>query len=108
MEGTLACRFKSTADAYIYLEVPEAKYQSLIRSKFAGSYFRKQIKDKYTCIAPNGIPLPAKMDDSPIKAKQAKQAKKRLEAVKSPTLDLFGMVLPGNPPQPGEKRSTGL
>lgn len=56
MEGTLACRFKSREQPYLYANVPENAYQILLRSPYAGSYFRKQIRDKYPLI---GEKLPA-------------------------------------------------
>jgi hypothetical protein len=92
VEGSLACRFRS--GIYVFQGVPENQYQILIKSPFAGSYFRKTIKDKYPCINPQGNPIPAKLDDSAVKAKQKRQAKKRLAAVPSPQWDLFGMELP--------------
>lgn len=92
VEGTLACRFRS--GVYVFLGVPEAQYQILIKSPFAGAHFRKTIKDKYPCINPQGNPIPAKLDNSAVKEKQKKQAKKRLAAVPIPQLDLFGMELP--------------
>jgi hypothetical protein len=94
IQGSLACRFKT--GVYVFEGVPENKYQILLKSPFAGSYFHKQIKDKYPCYNPQGILIPAKLDDSAVKAKQAKQAKKRLEAVPELTMNLFGEVERGS------------
>ena len=87
VEGSLACRFNTTEEPVVYLKVEEHRYNCLLRSKFAGSYFRKHIRGKYECIS-DGRLIPAKLDDAPVKAKQAKQAKKRLEAVASPELQV--------------------
>ena len=97
VDGSLACRFNTTEEPVVYLKVEEHRYNCLLRSKFAGSYFRKHIRGKYECIS-DGRLIPAKLDDAPVKAKQAKQAKKRLEAVASPERDLFGPIeaTPGN------------
>jgi hypothetical protein len=100
IEGSLACKF--TGGIYIFEGVPENKYQCLIRSKFAGSYFRKQIKDKYPCIDPKGAVIPAKLDESGVRQKQAKQAKQWLEEAYNPTLNLFGEATPG--PQAKQRR----
>lgn len=93
IEGTLCCRLRS-GEIYLYLNVPEDKYQILLRAKFAGAYWRRKIKDYYECIPPNGIPLPIKFDDSAMKAHQAKLARQRLEAATRPEWDLFGNPLP--------------
>ena len=50
IEGTLACRFKSRQEPYLYQNVPENVYQILLRSPYAGSYFRKYVKDKYALL----------------------------------------------------------
>ena len=91
VDGSLACRFNTTPQPVVYLKVEEHRYNCLLRSKFAGSYFRNHIRGKYECIS-DGRLIPAKLDDAPVKAKQAKQAKKRLEAVTSPERDLFGPI----------------
>ena len=83
IEGALAIRFKGET-IYVFEGVPEAVYQSLIRTPFAGSFFRKKIKDKYPAMDPNGNLIPAKMDDKPVKAKLKSMAEKRLKEVKSP------------------------
>jgi hypothetical protein len=108
VEGHLAIRFKS--GIYVFEGVPEHKYTCLIRSIYAGAYFRTQIKDKYPCIDPLGNLLPAKVDNSPVKrkqAKQAKQAKARLDAVPSMTMNLFGEVEPGKPQKQEKRHSNG-
>jgi hypothetical protein len=104
IEGTLACRFKSLAEAYIYEGVPEAKYQVLISSPYAGTYFRKQIKDKYPCVRPDGIRIPAKMyyPDAPKKKLEA-LSRKRLEEVPVQDWGLFGPI--HSVPKPTGKRS---
>ena len=83
IEGALAIRFKGER-IYVFEGVPEAVYQSLIRTPFAGSYFRKKIKDTYPSMDPKGNLIPAKMDDKPVKAKLKSMAEKRLKEVKSP------------------------
>jgi hypothetical protein len=105
VQGHLAIRFKS--GIYVFEGVPEHKYTCLIRSIYAGAYFRTQIKDKYPCIDPLGHLIPAKLDDTPVKRKQAKQAKARLESVPSMTLDLFGNPEPGNPQKQEKRHSNG-
>lgn len=46
IDGTLACRF-NTGDPVMHINVPEVKYEILLKSPFAGSYYRKHIKPKY-------------------------------------------------------------
>ena len=103
MDGYLGCRFHSTDTPYIYAGVPEAKYQTLIHSPYAGSYFRKHIMGAYRCL--NEIPPPYQGDESGIAAKRAKQAQKRLDdarMVQPIEMDLFGVPLKSGR---GSKRS---
>ncbi len=48
VDGLLCCKFR-TGEPVVFAGVPEAVYQSLLRNKFAGSYFRKHIRGKYPC-----------------------------------------------------------
>ena len=66
IEGTLACRF-STGEPVIFSNVPEEKYQILLRHKFAGSYFRKHIRAKYAVL---GSPPPDYQPTEPLPAKK--------------------------------------
>jgi hypothetical protein len=96
IERILACRFKT--GVYVFEGVPEVLYQHLIKSTFAGAYFRTQIRGKYPGFNPEGIPIPAKTDDSAVTAKQKMQAAKRLkEAPKAPemAMTLFGPEMIG-------------
>ena len=60
IEGTLACRFKSRQEPYLYANVPESIYQILLRSPYAGSYFHKHVKGKYALVGEN-LPPPFKV-----------------------------------------------
>lgn len=62
VEALLACRFQSRNEPYVFGPVPENLYQILIRSPYAGSYFRKHIKGKYPQIGEN---LPAPFEGNP-------------------------------------------
>ncbi len=88
IEGTLACRFKSRPDPYIYLNVPENIYQVLLRSPFAGSYFRKNVRDKYPMMGED-VPSPYQPKEKP--------SAKNLKPVQypNPQRDLFGTVIHG-------------
>jgi hypothetical protein len=87
IEGHLCCRFK-TGDPVIFSGVPEAKYQTLIHSPFAGSYFRKYIRGAYPC--------PFESELSPYQPKE-KVTPKNLKPVEypNPQRDLFGTVIHG-------------
>ena len=92
-KGHLACRFHSTDEPYIYTGVPEAKYQALIHSPYAGSYFRKYIMGRYPClnsVAPKYQPT----ENGPAR-KKAAQSRARLASVtvaRPIEVDLFGNV----------------
>jgi hypothetical protein len=93
VEGSLACRF-NTGEPLIHVGVPEAKYQTLIHSPFAGSYYRKFIRSKYPCPYNDVAPKYKPEGDGPAR-KREKQAKERLAAVgeaKPIELTLFGEI----------------
>jgi len=48
IEGWLSCRM-NTGEPIIFAGIPERKYQILIHSPYAGSYFRKHIRGSYPC-----------------------------------------------------------
>ncbi len=95
VEGTLACRFVA-GEPVIHLNVPENLYQILLRSSYAGSYYRKQIANKFPLLNP-----PEKkrfQSDDLRRAEEAKQAilgKKRLAESERPETNLFGEVIRG-------------
>jgi KTSC domain-containing protein len=90
IDGTLACQFKS-GEPYLYTNVPENIYQILLRSPFAGAYFRKHVKDRYPCLNQR----PAEFKESEVPAeKLARMAEQRLQAMPEATMDLFGLVTP--------------
>lgn len=88
IEGTLACRF-STGEPLLYANVPENMFQILIRSKFAGAYFRKHIGRKFVCLNPP----PPKAELTELKSSVQKKAKilerKRAERVQTMEPSLF-------------------
>lgn len=89
VEGSLFCRMWS-GDTWRFCAVPENKYLILLRSKFAGSYFRKFIMRSYRCEDMNGIPMAFKASKPP---------EKKLQKVDYPNPErgLFGPmpVIPG-------------
>ena len=96
IEGHLCCRFHSTDEVYIYVGVPEAKYQTLLKSPYAGSYFRKFIKGVHRCL--NEVPPEYKPTGDGPQKKATALAKKRLAEVTTHSqvvTNLFGEeVLP--------------
>jgi hypothetical protein len=66
ISGVLACRFKSRVEPYLYDGVPENIYQIRLRSPYAGSYFRKHVRDKYKLIGED-LPEPYQPTELPNK-----------------------------------------
>jgi hypothetical protein len=97
IEGSLACRF-ITGEPVIHVGVPENQYQILLKSPYAGSYYRKYIREKYPCpYATAQEKYIAKEGGQ--ERKRKRQNKERLERVKSaPNMEmtLFGEVTLGN------------
>lgn len=105
VSGDLACRFNSGAD-WIYYEVPEQKYQILIRSPYAGSYFRKHIKEKFRCECLSPAPKSmVPLSDAPEK-KLAAMAAKRLSETPQMEHTLFGPVPIQEKCQPKRKKNS--
>jgi len=68
IDGTLGCKF-CTGEPVIFVNVPETVYQSLLRNKYAGSYFRRHIKPKYAVMGEPLKPYVPKEKHSPKKIK---------------------------------------
>lgn len=83
-EGTLACKMCS-GEPVIHLNVPEAVYQSLLRNKFAGSYYRKHVRPKYPVL---GGSLPA------YQPKEKMTPKKHVAERSGLVMTLFGEDVP--------------
>jgi len=71
--GLLSCRFYSTNQPITYVGVPERIYGILLRTPYAGAYYRKYVLGKYPIL---GGPRHIIVDDSAI-ADAATKAKKR-------------------------------
>ena len=99
IEGSLGCRFKSREKPYIFANVPEQIYQILLKSPYAGSYFRKYVKDKYTLI---GEEVPESYQ--PTEAPTPKDIP--VIEVPNPEKNLFGEVTGGSPRRKTKKHST--
>jgi hypothetical protein len=76
--GMLLCKF-CTGEPVIHEFVPERLYRILVKSPFAGSYYRKHIKPKFPYL-PGSAPPKFKEDKSAIKAKAKLLAAQRLAA----------------------------
>ena len=83
IDGTLACKMCS-GDPICHLNVPEVEYRKLLRSKFAGSYYRKHIRGKYSVM---GTPPPAY--DAPVPAEKH-LPKAAIPKATQPQMNLFG------------------
>ncbi len=46
--GILACHFNQGVDL-VHVDVPEKCYQAIIHSPYGGSYYRKNVRNKYLC-----------------------------------------------------------
>ena len=46
--GILACHFNQGVDL-VHTDVPEKCYQAIIHSPYGGSYYRKNVRNKYPC-----------------------------------------------------------
>jgi KTSC domain len=109
-EGYLAVRWPSCM--YIYEGVPRRIFYILRRSAFAGSYFRKYVRNLYECveIKKYDLPVPLELDDTPSKEKLDMLAKQRLdkvETVRPIQTNLFGEVELGSRAKRAKKRSLG-
>jgi KTSC domain len=80
VEGTLACKMVS-GEPVIHSGVPEAQYQILLKSPFAGSHYRRFIRPKYPVLNPK----PAKFKAGPLPEKKLPKVE-----YPSPQRDLFG------------------
>ena len=64
IEGHLGCKVQSREEPYIYVGVPENIYLILLRSPYAGSYWRKHVVGKYPLLGEN-LPPPFQGDVPP-------------------------------------------
>jgi hypothetical protein len=86
IEGTLGCRFKSRQEPYLFTNVPENVYQVMLRTPYAGSYFRKHVKGKYPMIGEN-LPAPYQPTEKPTPKDIP------VIVVPNPERDLFGQPI---------------
>jgi hypothetical protein len=96
VDASLACKF-NTGEPLIHVGVPERKYQILLTSPYAGTYYRTHIRSKYPCPFAQNPPPYKPSEDGPAR-KSAAQARERMGAVtasKPMTLDLFGQPVCG-------------
>jgi KTSC domain len=88
--GILCVRF-NTGTSGFHMGVPERIYEILLRSKFAGSYYRKYVRDvyPYTSLEAPAVPMPFNPDPA---GKLERMTQKRIEkAVKEDeSWGLFG------------------
>ena len=88
-QGMLACQFY-TGEPIIHVGVPENIYRILLRTPYAGSYYRKYVKGKYPC--------PYETKAKPYRPREKPNPKPRPEApiVDAPQMDLFGLAISGS------------
>lgn len=79
----------------IYEDVPERVYEVLMRSAYAGAYFRKYVQKVYPCVDIKKLEKvePYRPESNAPQEKLARLAKQRLEAVNNPERDLFGEAI---------------
>ena len=89
--GLLSCRFFSTQEPITYVGVPERIYRILLKSPFAGSYYRKYVLGKYQIL---GGPARIIVDDSAIvePATEAKKSKAKKPKQEPKQLSFMDMV----------------
>ncbi len=86
--GMLSCRMCS-GPPVTHIGVPEEKFHILLRSKFAGSYYRKHIRNQFPIIGQE-IPEPYQGDETAAENKLERLAIKAADRPKSkPQLNLF-------------------
>lgn len=88
IDGTLACRF-NTGDPVMHINVPEVKYQILLKSPFAGSYYRKHIKPKYPYLPGTEPKRGVKVAEN-VEAIQAKREKLNLQRLSETRNTTYG------------------
>ena len=103
VEGSLACRMCNGEDR-IHLAVPERLYRILLRSPYAGAYYRKYIARQFLLLnPPEAKPFRSAELYAAIAAKGKILRRKRLVAAEHPETNLFGEAIPG----PTRKRRNG-